>query len=216
MELRVLGPVEIWTDTNRNSLDGAKQRTVLAALLLAGGRMVSDRQLSELLWGTEPPTTMNAQIYTYVSRLRKLLRDGATIVRQRPGYLLRTTTARFDFAEFERLSGAGREALREERHADAARHFRDGLSLWRGPALTDVTEFLADVELPRLEEARTAALESRIEADLALGRHAQLIAELTGLVATYPLAERLRAQLMTALFRSDRQADALAVYDAGR
>ncbi|MFC0528342.1 AfsR/SARP family transcriptional regulator [Phytohabitans kaempferiae] len=216
MELRILGPVEIWTDDDRNSLDGSKQRTVLAALLLARERMISDHQLSALLWGAEPPATMNAQIYTYISRLRKLLGEGASIVRQRPGYLLRIGTARFDFAEFERLTQLGQAALKERRHAEAAGHFRSGLTLWRGPALTDVTEFLADVELPRLEEARMAALESRIEADLALGRHAQLVAELTGLVAAYPLAERLRAQLMIALYRSDRQADALAVYQTGR
>ncbi|GAA4707668.1 AfsR/SARP family transcriptional regulator [Phytohabitans rumicis] len=216
MELRILGPVEIWTDDNRNSLDGSKQRTVLAALLLARERMIADHQLSALLWGADPPATMNAQIYTYISRLRKLLQEDATIVRQRPGYLMRIGTARFDFADFERLSQLGRAALRERRYEDAARHFRAGLTLWRGPALTDVTEFLADVELPRLEEARMAALESRIEADLALRRHAQLVAELTGLVAAYPLAERLRAQLMIALFRSDRQADALAVYQSGR
>ncbi|MDQ7903627.1 BTAD domain-containing putative transcriptional regulator [Phytohabitans sp. ZYX-F-186] len=216
MELRILGPVEIWTDDDRNSLDGSKQRTVLAALLLARQRMISDHQLSALLWGADPPATMNAQIYTYISRLRKLLGDGASIVRQRPGYLLRIGTARFDFADFERHTRLGRAALKEQRYADAAGHFRAGLTLWRGPALTDVTEFLADVELPRLEEARMAALESRIEADLALGRHTQLVAELTGLVAAYPLAERLRAQLMLALFRSDRQADALAVYQTGR
>src|SRR3954454_10356870 len=135
MEFRILGPVEMWQDGVSNPLDGSKQRTVLAALLLAGGRMVSDSRLSELLWGANPPATMNAQIYTYVSRLRKVLGDGCRIERQRPGYLMRIGEARWDYAEFVRLSQAGRRALDEGRVSEAAVALREALAQWRGPAL---------------------------------------------------------------------------------
>ncbi|WP_412543792.1 BTAD domain-containing putative transcriptional regulator [Longispora sp. K20-0274] len=216
MEFRVLGPVEVWKDGAEIPLDGSKQRTVLAALLLADGRIVSDERLSSLLWGENPPATLNAQICTYVSRLRKSADPGMEILRQRPGYLIRLDGARYDHGDFERLAQAGRLALREGRHSDAAEKLRAALALWRGPALANVTEFLLGAEQLRLEEARVAVLESRIDADLALGRHAPLVPELTGLVAEHPLREGLRAQLMTALYRCDRQADALAVYHDGR
>ncbi|GIG56664.1 SARP family transcriptional regulator [Longispora fulva] len=216
MEFRVLGPVEVWKDGAEIPLDGSKQRTVLAALLLADGRIVSDERLSSLLWGENPPATLNAQICTYVSRLRKSADPGMEILRQRPGYLIRLDGARYDHGDFERLAQTGRAALRDGRHADAAEQLRAALALWRGPALANVTEFLLGAEQLRLEEARIAVLESRIDADLALGRHAPLVPELTGLVAEHPLREGLRAQLMTALYRCDRQADALAVYHDGR
>jgi DNA-binding SARP family transcriptional activator/tetratricopeptide (TPR) repeat protein len=216
MEFRILGPVEVWKDGAREALDGSKQRTVMASLLLAEGRIVSDARLSSLLWGERPPMTVNAQIYTYVSRLRKLLGPETSIERQRPGYLLRIGSASLDYAEFRRLTQRGLEALSESRPAEASESLREALSLWRGPALANVTEYLAELELPSLEEARMAALESRIEADLALDPSPRLVAELTGLVAAYPLRERLRAQLMTALLRNDRQADALGVYQDGR
>ncbi|MEV6520840.1 BTAD domain-containing putative transcriptional regulator [Longispora sp. NPDC051575] len=216
MEFRVLGPVEVWKDGAEIPLDGSKQRTVLAALLLADGRIVSDERLSTLLWGENPPATLNAQICTYVSRLRKSADPGMEILRQRPGYLIRLDGARYDHGDFERLAQTGRAALREGRHTEAAEKLRAALALWRGPALANVTEFLLGAEQLRLEEARIAVLESRIDADLALGRHAPLVPELTGLVAEHPLREGLRAQLMTALYRCDRQADALAVYHDGR
>ncbi|WP_157641103.1 AfsR/SARP family transcriptional regulator [Longispora albida] len=216
MDFRILGPVEVWNNGEEIPLDGSKQRTVLAALLLAGGRMLSDSHLCALLWGENPPATFNAQLYTYVSRLRKYLGDGVNIVRRRPGYLIRIKPGELDSEEFDRLSRAGREALRLGRYAEAARQLGAALELWRGPALANVTEFLADTQSYRLEEARMVALECRIEADLALGRHVQLLSELTGLVAERPLHEGLRIQLMRALCDSDRQADALGVYQDGR
>ncbi|MFD6533811.1 BTAD domain-containing putative transcriptional regulator [Streptomyces sp. NPDC060184] len=193
-----------------------KPKTVLAALLLAGNRVVSDAYLREVTWGPTPPATVDQQLFTYVSRLRKLLSPGATILRRRPGYQLVRTDAGLDHAEFGRLAGLGYDALKAHRHAEAAEHLAMALALWHGPTLAGVTEHLTRVELPRLEEARMAALEGRVAADLALGRHDALVSELVGLVEAHPLRERLRAQLMTVLYRVGRQADALAEYQRGR
>ena len=212
----ILGPVAVSINGRAAPLDGSKQRTVLAALLLARGALVSDDRLSSLLWGWQPPNTINAQIYTYVSRLRKYLGSAIGIIRQRPGYYMRIGAAHFDYDEFERLARAGQEGLRTGQFGPAAERFRRALALWRGPALADVTEHLAGIELPHLTEARLAALEGRIEADLAMGQHHQLVPELTALVAEHPLREGPRAQLMTTLFRCNRQADALNVYLEGR
>ncbi|MFJ9178103.1 BTAD domain-containing putative transcriptional regulator [Streptomyces sp. NPDC102360] len=216
MEFQILGPVEARSDGAPITLAGTKVHTVLAALLLARGRVVTDSRLSSLLWGWQPPATASAQLYTYVSRLRGRLGGGVEIVRRQAGYLLRTGEGRIDLLEFERLERLGREALRIAAHERAGALLRAALELWRGQALSNVTEQLARAECPRLEELRTTALENRIQADLALGRHQQLIAELTGLVTAFPLRERLRGQLMTALFRCGRQADALYVYHQGR
>ncbi|MFH8516965.1 BTAD domain-containing putative transcriptional regulator [Streptomyces gelaticus] len=216
MDFRILGPVEARRDGDWIVLSGSKVHTVLAAMLLAHGRVVSDSRLGTLLWGWDPPVTASAQIYTYMSRLRKLLGDEVEIVRRQPGYVLRAPGARIDIVEFERLDRLGRAALRERRYADAQALLTEALGWWRGPALSNVTEFLLEAELPQLEEARMLALENRIEADLALGMHEQVTAELTGLVAEHPVRERLRAQLMTALYRCDRQADALQTYYEGR
>jgi DNA-binding SARP family transcriptional activator len=212
----ILGPIGVSIDGRDAPLDGSKQRTVLAALLLAKGALVSDDRLSSLLWGWQPPNTISAQIYTYISRLRKYLGPAIEITRQRPGYHMRVGAAHFDYDEFQRLSRDGQDGLRTGQFGRAAERFRRALALWRGPALADVTEHLADIELPHLNEARLVALEGRIEADLALGRHLQLAPELTALVAEHPLREAPRAQLMTTLFRCDRQADALSVYLEGR
>ncbi|MEH0975254.1 BTAD domain-containing putative transcriptional regulator [Micromonospora sp. CPCC 205546] len=216
MEFRVLGPVGAWRGDAEVALDGAKQRTVLAALLLAEGRTVPDTRLCELLWGEHPPATFAAQLYNYVSRLRKYLGAEVDIVRQWSGYQVRIGAARLDLVEFERLAEAGREALRGGRHAEAAERLHAAMSMWRGPALSNVTEHLATAEAHRMAELRMAVLESRIEADLRLGRHLRLVPEITRLVAENPLHEGLRGQLMTALLHCDRQADALAAYHEGR
>ncbi|MEU9384636.1 BTAD domain-containing putative transcriptional regulator [Streptomyces sp. NPDC048279] len=216
MEFRLLGPVEAREGARRIPLSGSKVHTVLAVLLLARGRVVSDERLSGLLWGWHPPTTMNAQIYTYVSRLRKHLGPCVDLVRRQPGYQLIAADAEVDVLEFERLEQLGRTALEERRFDEASGALRRALDLWHGPALANVTPFLTDAELPRLEEARTSALEHRIDADLELARHERLVPELSGLVAQFPVRERLRAQLMTALYRCGRQADALQVFQEGR
>jgi DNA-binding SARP family transcriptional activator len=216
MKVYILGPVGVSRAGHEVALGGSKARTVLAALILAAGRLVPDSHLSELLWGWHPPTTESAQIYTYVSRLRKRLSPEIGIVRQPPGYIMHVNSAEFDYDIFERTTRLGQQQMTPGRYEEAARHYRSALDLWNGPTLANVTEFLASAELPRLEEARMATLEARIEADLRLGRHAQLVPELTSLVARHPTRERLRVQLMTALYHSDRQVDALTVYHQGR
>ncbi|WP_367123368.1 BTAD domain-containing putative transcriptional regulator [Streptomyces phytohabitans] len=216
MEFSVLGPLRVRTEGREIPIPGHKQRTLLAALLLANGDVLSDERLVSLLWGQRPPTTVSAQLYTYVSRLRQRLGGPVELVREPAGYRLGVRDAVFDAAEFQRLSRAGHATLREGRHDAAARLLRSALGLWRGPALGGVTEQLRDAEAPQLDEARMAALESRLDAELAMGEHRQLVAELTGLVARFPLRERFRAQWMTALYRCERQAEALAVYREGR
>ncbi|HEX6518965.1 MAG TPA: AfsR/SARP family transcriptional regulator [Streptosporangiaceae bacterium] len=216
MKIYILGPVGATRGGHEIVLGGSKPRTVLAALMLARGRLVPDSQLSELLWGWHPPTTESAQIYTYVSRLRKRLAPEIDIVRQPPGYLIRVSSAEFDYEIFERMTRSGHDQMTIGEYSSAARCFQSALDLWNGPTLANVTEFLASTELPRLEEARMATLESRIDADLLLGRHLRLVSELTGLVAQHPMRERLRVQLMTALYHSGRQADAMAVFHEGR
>lgn len=216
MEFRILGPIRVTDGDSEKALHGAKQRTVLATLLLAGGRVVSDEQLADRLWDGHPPATASAQIYTYVSRLRKLFSGELVITRLTTGYQMNIEHLDCDHVEFEKLAQEGTAALRDGRCAEAASILRKALTLWRGPALDDATDRLIEVEGPRLQESRMTALEARIEADLALGRHRQLPAELTGLVAAHPLRERLRAQLMTALYRCDRQGEAIATYHEGR
>ncbi|MGW8378383.1 BTAD domain-containing putative transcriptional regulator [Streptomyces sp. ODS28] len=197
-------------------LSGSKIRTVLAQLLLARGRVVSDSRLSEMLWGHTPPSTLNSQIYTYVSRLRKHLGPEVDIARQGPGYVLDAPSSRVDVFEFERLTALGQRALGQCDYASASRYLGEGIALWQGEPLEYATEHLQDVEVPRLEAARLTALEHRIEADLALGRHHQICAELVGLVARFPLHERLRAQLITTLYRCGRQSEAVRAYHDGR
>ncbi|MEV8536214.1 AfsR/SARP family transcriptional regulator [Streptomyces sp. NPDC051211] len=216
MEYGILGPVEVRDGGADIPLDGPKQRTVLAALLIAEGSFLPDTELSRFLWGERPPRTLNAQIYTYVSRIRRTLGPRAVINRGPHGYLMEIGAASFDLAEFRKLALRGQLELVAGRYPEASGLLRAALALWRGPVLADVSEQLAASEGPPIEEARISALASRIEADLAVGMHQQVLPELTRLVGQYPLHERFRAQLMTALYRCDRQAEALALYDSGR
>ncbi len=215
LEFRILGPVGLWHGGYEAPLKGSKQKTLLAALLLANGRALTDYQLSEVLWGSDAPSTHQAQIYTYASRLRHHLDTTAWIARQGPGYLLKTGSALFDYQDFTTLARAGRSALGEGRYHQAAELLSNALSRWRGPTLTGVTEMLADSVRPRIDEEWADTLENRIEAELAMGHHDRLTSELIGLVAAHPLRERMRAQLMTALYRSDQQAQAFATYQQG-
>ncbi|MFJ3336582.1 BTAD domain-containing putative transcriptional regulator [Streptomyces sp. NPDC086766] len=216
MEFRILGPVAAERDGHPVALDGAKQRATLAALLLAHGQVVSDARLTTLLWGWDPPAGGTGRLYTYVSRLRTRLGPGHGLTRHGTGYRMDLGAAVLDWDVFRGLVTAGRADLRAARHADAERRLAEALALWHGPALDDATEQLAADAGPHLEESRLAALELHTEAALALGRHTDLVPALTGHVDRHPLRERLRGQLMTALYRSGRQADALAVYDDGR
>lgn len=217
MELRVLGPVEV-VDAHGEPIElpGIKAQTVLATLALADGQAVSDTRLSSMLWSWYPPSTMTAQIYTHVSRLRKRLGPDVQLIRRPRGYQLRAECAELDLHAFERSARAGRAALARRHYREASDRLGSALARYRGTVLGNVTEYLAQAEQPRLEELRLAALEDRIEAELALGRHHGLVPELTALLSDHPLRERFRAQLMTALYRCDRQSDALALFQTGR
>ena len=216
MQFRILGPLEVTERGAPLSLGGAKQRAVLAVLLLHHGRVISSERLINELWGERPPATAAKTIQGYVFHLRRALGDGVVHTR-RGGYQLALAPGQLDADEFERLAVEGREALTGGDTAAAARLMRDALALWRGPPLAEFTyESFAQSEIASLEEARLAALEARIDADLALGREDQLVGELDALVREHPLRERVRAQLMLALYRSGRQAEALDVYRAAR
>src|SRR5262245_22406686 len=204
MEFRILGPLEVADRGVSLELGGARQRAVLALLLTRPNEVVSTDRLIDELWGREPPRTALNTVQYYVSQLRKLL-GARRIVTRPPGYAIQVERGELDLERFERLLERGdAEALHE------------ALALWRGPALADFAyeSFAAD-EIARLEGLRILALEKRIDADLELGRHAELVGELERLVAQHPLRERLRGQLMLTLYRSGRQAEALAV-DASR
>jgi class 3 adenylate cyclase/predicted ATPase len=193
-----------------------KPKALLAALALDVGRVVSIDRLVEDLWPGTPPETAAHAVQVYVSQLRKTLGPG-TIVTRAPGYVLELDPERVDLHRFLHLVERGREELQAENPGEAAATLRDALALWLGPALADFAyEPFAQTEIARLEELRTVALEERIEADLALGRHTELVSELEAAVETQPLRERPRAQLMLALYRSGRQADALAAYREAR
>jgi DNA-binding SARP family transcriptional activator len=210
MDFRLLGPLEVSEHDRSLALGGVKQRSLLAILLLRAGELVPTERLIDQLWGASPPATASKSVQVYVSRLRKALGNGR-IDTHPPGYVLRIDPAEFDLARFERLAAEAGRASPD----GAARKLREALALWRGPPLADLSyESFAQADIARLEEMRLAVVEQRIEADLALGRHAQLIGELEALVTRHPLRERLRCQLMVALYRSARQAEALDAYRA--
>ena len=212
VEFRVLGPVEVLVDGRPVPLPAAKPRALLATLLLSSNRVVSVARLIDDLWGDEPPETATKALQGYVSQLRKSL-GADRLVTQPPGYSVRVEEGELDLDRFERLVREGRELLGAGDSKAAAKRLAEALELWRGPPFTEFrAEPFARDAGARLEDARLAAIEERIEADLALGRHARLVPELEDLVAREPLRERPRAQLMLALYRSGRQADALELY----
>ena len=212
MDFRLLGPLEVAEHDRSVVLGGVKQRALLAVLLLHANDVVSTEQLVDEVWGESPPATVAKSIQVYVSRLRKQLGEGRLVTRA-PGYLLRVDPSELDVACFERLAAEAEDAQPKV----AGEKLRRALALWRGPPLADLAyEPFARAEIARLEELRAAALEQRIEADLALGRHSQLVGELEGLVTEHPLRERLRGQLMLCLYRCGRQAEALESYQAAR
>ena len=211
MEFRILGSLEVREDGHQIPLGGSKQRAVLASLLLHANEVVSRDRLVDELWGAAPPATAATALQVYVSQLRKALgRD--LILTQPPGYLVRVGDGELDLHRFEWLV----TTARAEEPAEAARLVRQALALWRGAPLAELGDSFARADRARLEEQRLAALEQRIEAELALGHHAALVPELEGLVREQPLRERRRAQLMLALYRCGRQADALEVFRTGR
>ena len=201
-------------------LGGPRQRAVLALLLLEANRVVSLDRLAEDLWGGHPPEGWVTTVQIYVSHLRQALEPGRArgaagevLVTRNRGYLLRVDREQLDAARFQDGFTAGRAALEAGRYAEAAGTLRAALGLWRSEVLADLADYaFTRPEAARLEELRLAAVEARIDADLALGRHDALTAELEQLVAEHPLRERLHGQLMLALYRCGRQADALAAY----
>ena len=216
MEFRILGPLEVWNGGGEVSLGGPKPRALLAVLLLHPNEVVPTDRLIDDLWGEDSPEDAAAALRVNVSRLRKALPDGVLSTRS-PGYLVRIEPDALDLHRFERLVDEGRSLLARGLAVDASARLREALSLWRGPALADFAyESFAQAPIARLEEIRLAALELRIDADLALGRHDELVGEIEALVAEHPLRERLRMDLMTALYQSGRQAESLDAYQDAR
>src|SRR5918995_508329 len=216
IEFRILGPLEASSRGQPLELGAGKQRALLVLLLLRAGEVVSTDRLIDALWGERPPPSALNSVHIYVSQLRKALGNGRLQTHGR-GYLLALEPEQLDLGRFERLLGDGRELLASGDAEGAAEALRAALGVWRGPPLSDVAfEPFAQGEIARLEELRLAALEERVEADLVLGRHAELVPELEGLVREHPLRERLRAQLMLALYRSGRQSEALDAYQQAR
>jgi YVTN family beta-propeller protein len=212
MEFRILGSLEVVDGGRPVPLGGARQRAVLAILLLRRGEVVSVDRLVDELWGEQPPDTAVKTVQVYVSRLRKALGQGVVVTRA-GGYALEIDAESVDAGRFERLAAEGREALTRGDPGTAAALLREALGLWRGPALADLAyEQFAQAEIARLDEVRLVALEQRVDADLELGEHGSLIPELELVVREHPERERLRAQLILALYRSGRQTEALATY----
>ena len=216
LEFGILGPLAAWDDGRELTLGGAKQRALLAVLVLRANEDVATAKIVDELWGERPPATAAKAVQVYVSQLRKLL--GASVVETRPaGYRLAVGRGALDVERFEDLLERGRLLVAEGAEHRAADVLREALALWRGPPLADFPyEPFAQNEIGRLEGLRLAALELRLQADLALGRAPEVVGELEGLVRDHPLRETLRRLLMLALYRSGRQADALSVYQEGR
>ena len=216
MEFRILGPLEVVDDGRAVGLGGARPRALLAILLLRRNEVVPAERLREDLYGAEQPVTGAKSLQAHISRLRKAL--GPNRVRTRGGgYVLEVAPDEVDADRFADQLGAGRSALAAGKTASAERSFMEALALWRGPPLTDFAyQEFAQAEITRLEELRLACLEELFEARLALARHSETVGELERLVAEHPLRERLRGQLMLALYRDGRQAEALGAYQAAR
>jgi DNA-binding SARP family transcriptional activator len=224
MDFQILGPLRVTSDGRRAiALGGQKPAAVLAMLLLHPNELIPSDRLIEDLWDGQPPATAAKTLQVHVSRLRRALAEGQNgdhpveIVTTAGGYMLDVDPQQIDAFRFQTLVSEGQGALAEAAYARASARLRAALALWRGEALADFaySSFAQDT-IARLDGLRTVASESAVEAELALGRHAELIPELKSLVKRHPLSERLRAQLMLALYRSGRQAEALGVYRAAR
>jgi WD40 repeat protein/DNA-binding SARP family transcriptional activator/energy-coupling factor transporter ATP-binding protein EcfA2 len=217
MEFLILGPIDVRNANGAVALGGIKPKAVLAVLLLHANEPVSAERLALALWGEDAPGGAVKTVQVHVSRLRKALGDPDVIATTPAGYCLRVLPGELDAEHFERLVDDARGALADGRPEDASAVLREALSLWRGPALAELAlEPFASAEIARLEEQRLAALELRVDADLAAGRHAEVVGELQRLVSEHPTRERLAGQLMLALYRCGRQSEALEAYAAAR
>ncbi|HEU6444934.1 MAG TPA: AfsR/SARP family transcriptional regulator, partial [Gaiellaceae bacterium] len=212
LDFRLLGPLEVRDGTQPVVLRGRKQRALLAVLLLHAGEWVSSDLLVDALWGEDAPKTARAALQNYVAQLRRLL-GAELIVSREGGYELAVAREQIDLCRFQRLLGEARTAGGEQR----LEQLREALALWRGPPLADLAyEPFASPEAVRLEELRLSALEDEIDAELALGAGPELVEKIEPLVAANPFRERFPAQLMLALYRAGRQADALELYQQTR
>ena len=212
MQARILGSFQLEEGGRRIPMGGVRQRAVLVSLLLHANEVVPSEQILMDLWGEDSPPSAANSLQAAISRLRRVLPPGRLITRA-PGYALRIFPEELDVSQFEQLVSEGREALTAGAAEQAARTLRQALSLWQGPALADFRyEPFAQAEIVRLEELHLTCLEERVEADLALGLASVLVAELRRLVSEHPVRERLRGQLMLALYRDGRQTEALEVY----
>ena len=218
MELRLLGPLQVVVDGEEIALGGAKQRAVLATLVLRAGDVVPLERLIDEIWGDDPPQSAAHSLESYISRLRHILNGhGPTLVRRGSGYGLELGGAWLDADAFDELAGEAGEAAESGDHRATSELARRALSHWRGPALGDVALGPSGrAETERLEELRLHTQELRIDAELALGRDKQLVGELQALVAQSPYREKFVEQLMLALYRAGRQAEALDVYEKTR
>lgn len=215
MRFRILGPIEYWNSSGWHSVQAAKQRCLLAALILRAGQVVSAEHLRGELWDHTPPASANTLLAGYIWRLRRALGDGdgRVILTRAPGYLLLAPPGCLDVERYDaHLTRAYAHLAADHPHA-AARFFTDALSLWRGAPFADVPETpLVAAEKARLEESRIAALEARIGIEMKLGHHASVLPDLRLLVRQHPLRERLHGHLMLTLYRDGQQAMALAAY----
>ncbi|HEY2373023.1 MAG TPA: AfsR/SARP family transcriptional regulator [Gaiellaceae bacterium] len=217
IEFGLLGPLSVRTERGDVRLGGARQRSTLAILLLNAGQVVSVERLADDLYSGDAPATAVAQVQRQISDLRKALGAEARVETSPPGYVLRLDAHELDITRFERLLAQGTEALNRGDAASARSIFEEALALWRGRPLADLAGFgFAQAAAGRLEELRLVAVERRLQAELALGRHAEVVPTLEELTAEEPLREGLTGLLMLALYRSGRQADALAAYRALR
>ncbi|MDX6419982.1 MAG: hypothetical protein QOG28_4602, partial [Trebonia sp.] len=215
MRFRILGPLEVLSPDGWTAISAPKWRSLLACLLIRPSQLVPTDLLIDELWGDNPPNTANNLVSIYVHRLRKVIGDieGRVLVYRAPGYLLVLSPGDLDMQQFESQFGEGRNALAAGDLQTAAMLLSDALALWRGPLLADVPPSpLLSTQAGRAAELWLTATELRIEADLACGRAAQVVAELRGLVAEHPMRERLWLLLMRALEDAGRRAEALAVY----
>ena len=224
VDFLLLGPLEARQAGRPLRLGSIKHRMLLSKLLLHANQVVSTDELIDTVWGEQPPPTVRQSLQNHVASLRRAIEPGGepanpprTLCTRDPGYLLQVDPDQLDLHRFRRLVDEGRGALAGGDATTAVRLLHETLSLWRGPVLADVVAAgAAWPELVGIDEERVAALEVRLEADLVLGRHLELIGELEGLVRLHPLRERLHGQLMLSLYRSGRQADALAAYRSAR
>lgn len=210
-EFGLLGPLEVVDDGRPVSIEGDKPRVLLALLLLEAGQVLSSGRLIDVVWPEGPPASAGRVLHVYVGRLRKAL-GASQIETVGAGYVLRLRGARLDLLEFERLAEQGRALLDNDRPREASEELAEALRLWRGDPLADLPPEYLLGERARLGELRVAAIELRNAAMLAAGRHAELVPDLAALAQRHPLRESLQAQLMLALYRCGRQAEALTVY----